>query len=57
MAEKKARSAAERQRLRAKKIKDAGLVKGSIIYHPEDRKAVSEYAEELYKKRDIKLDK
>jgi len=55
MAVKKAKSDAERQDSRDKKIKRAGLVQRKVVGHSEDFELIREYAKNLYEKRGVSL--
>lgn len=52
-----AKSDAERQEKRDQKIKNAGLVQRKVVGHPDDFDLIRTYAEKLYKKRGIELNK
>lgn len=50
------KSDAVRQAERNKRILNAGLVQRKVVGHPEDFIKIREYAEMLYKQRNITLD-
>lgn len=52
---RKTKTAAERQKDRDQRVKNAGLVQRKVVGHPDDFNAIREFAESLYIKRGIDL--